>query len=71
MNYKSVKLTKNQFIIIRRFLEYLDFRVFPFKNSNLTICIHPDWDVVGTDIHYDHYSFNEFIKELYERKRAE
>jgi len=68
--YKPVKLSKNQSIIIRRFLKYLGFSVFEFMNSNLTISLHSSHDVTGTSRDANHYSFNEFMKELYERKRT-
>lgn len=67
--YKPVKLSKNQSIIIRRFLKYLGFSVFEFMSSNLTISAHSSHDVTGTSRDTNHYSFNEFMKELYEVKK--
>ena len=66
MDYRVLELTKQQSLHVRRLISYMDYNVYPYMSSNLTISSGCSYEITGTTrASTPGYTINEFLKDLH------
>ena len=70
MNYRVLELTRQQSLHVRRLISYMDYDVYPYLSSNLTISTGYSYQVTGTTRSpTSKYTINEFLKDLHNGRK--